>query len=91
MKPFINLSDLERLYLAYIHIEDISPLSNLNNLRDISLIGTDVGDILPLTGLEKLDVLFLFGNERKQVKEQDEKYLSEIEYLIVTEEIPNGL
>ena len=54
-------------------------------------ISNVVNYILPLTILEKLDVLFLFGNERKQVKEQAEKYLSEIEYLIVTEEIPNGL
>ncbi len=77
--------------MIYIYIEDISPLSNLSNLRHISLTGTDVGDILPLTSLERLDELFLFGNKSKQVKEQAEKFFCDIEYMIVTEEIPNGL
>lgn len=91
IQPFVNLIELEWLDLTYIYIEDISPLVNLKCLHHISLVKTNVRDILPLMSLEKLDELYLFGNKSELVKEQAETFVNEIEYMIVTEEMPNGL
>ena len=50
-----------------------------------------MSDILPLASLEKLDELHLFGNRSELVKEQAETLFNEIEYKIITEEMPKGL
>lgn len=85
-----NLTQLESIELEFIHLEDITPLAKLKRLRDITLVSTKVEDISPLIGLENLHWLHIYGNKSKLVKEQAETYFSEIEYLTVTEELPNG-
>ncbi len=90
MQPFVKLIELEWLDLTYICIEDISPLAELKSLRHIGLVKTDVGDILPLKSLENLAELYVFGNRSELVKEQAETLFNEMEYISVTEEIPDG-
>lgn len=77
--------------LRFVHVEDISPLAQLPNLQWIRLVGTGVDDIESLNQLERLETLEIYGNESKRVKEQEEKYFSDIERVYITEELPNVL
>lgn len=96
-KPVFDLSSLENLpelkwmSLLDISIEDISPLSGLRNLDSIWLADTGVEDISALKDMENLRKLSIYGNTSEQVKEQAERYFSDIEYMIVTEEMPPGM
>lgn len=86
-----KLTGLESVELRFIHVEDISPLAQLPNLQWIRLVGTGVDDIESLNQLERLETLEIYGNESKRVKEQEEKYFSDIERVYITEELPNAL
>lgn len=85
-----NLTQLESIELEFIYLEDITPLAKLKRLRDITLVNTNVEDISPLIYLENLNSLYIFGNESELVEEQAETYFSEIEDILVTEELPSG-
>lgn len=86
-----KLTGLESVELRSVHVEDISPLAQLPNLQWIRLVGTGVDDIESLNQLERLETLEIYGNESKRVKEQEEKYFSDIERVYITEELPNVL
>lgn len=86
-----KLTGLERVELRFVHVEDISPLAQLPNLQWIRLVGTGVDDIESLNQLERLETLEIYGNGSKRVKEQEEKYFSDIERVYITEELPNAL
>lgn len=86
-----KLTGLESVELRFIHVEDISPLAQLPNLQWIRLVGTGVDDIESLNQLERLETLEIYGNGSKRVKEQEEKYFSDIERVYITEELPNAL
>ncbi|MCM1251953.1 MAG: hypothetical protein NC321_03965 [Clostridium sp.] len=81
---------LKTIDLAYINVNDISPLAGLKCLRSILLVETGISDILPLKSLGRLESLYIYGNESEQVKEQAEEYFSELQCVEVTEHIPNG-
>lgn len=85
-----NLTELEWVMLVELPVEDVRPLSGLRKLRHISLVDTGVEDISPLRGMEKLRSLGIFGNDSEQVKEQAEMYFSDMEDILVTEEMPPG-
>lgn len=85
-----SLTKLERIDLECIHVNDITPLADLKSLCGITLVNTNVEDISPLIDLENLNSLYIFGNESALVKEQAETYFSEIEDMLVTEELPGG-
>lgn len=86
-----KLTGLESVELRFVHVEDISPLAQLPNLQWIRLVGTGVDDIESLNQLERLETLEIYGNGSKRVKEQEEKYFSDIEQVYITEELPNIL
>lgn len=90
LRSLENLSQLERIELEFIHLDDITPLAELKKLSGIRLVSTNVEDISPLIDLENLNSLYILGNESELVKEQAETYFSEINHLTVTEELPNG-
>jgi len=89
--PLENLSELERILLYNIHIDDVSPLAGLQNLESICLANTGVEDISPLREMENLSHLDIFGNISEQVKEQADSCFSDLESMTVTEEIPPNL
>ncbi|MDE7254232.1 MAG: hypothetical protein K2O32_15005 [Acetatifactor sp.] len=59
LQPLTNLTQLERIGLADIYLEDIEPLASLKSLYSIDLINTKVEDISSLAGLESLDKLYI--------------------------------
>lgn len=91
VQSLAGLTELEWLDLSFLYIEDVSSLANLKELRHTELIRTSVGDISPLENLRNLDEIFIFGNKSELVKEQSEALFNEVETVIVTEEMPNGL
>ncbi len=86
-----KLIGLESVELRSVRVEDISPLAQLPNLQWIRLVDTGVDDIEPLNKLERLETLEIYGNGSKRVKEQEEKYFRDIEWVYITEEVPNIL
>lgn len=86
-----KLTGLESVEQRFVHVENISPMAQLPNLQWIRLVGTGVDDIESLNQLERLETLEIYRNGSKRVKEQEEKYFSDIGRVYITEELPNAL
>ena len=87
LSSLTQLPELERISLTDIRVEDVSPLAEADNLSYICFVSSGVEDILPLKDLE-LEYLWIFGNESEKVRQQAEKYFSDIHNLVITEEMP---
>lgn len=74
--------------MAYVKLEDISPLADLEYLSDITLVETGVDDIAPLKDMESLTRLSIYGNKSEKVSEQAKTYFGYIEQITISDEIP---
>jgi hypothetical protein len=63
IRQLSGLTNLQRLYLTMMKIENLSPLAELTNLVYLDLHGNEIVDISPLAGLTNLQYLFLYYNE----------------------------
>lgn len=86
-----NMEELKGVMIVGIPVEGAESLQALEHLESVSLIDTGIEDIEPLMGIPNLKSLDIYGNENERVKEQAEEYQDLIEYLKVSDEMPQGL
>lgn len=61
--PVLNIPRLEKIFLEYNAISDLSPLSNYKNLETIIIYNNNISDISPLLSLPNLRELNVSHNE----------------------------
>ena len=66
---------------------DITPISDLPSVEKIVLVDTGIENIECLATLPKLKTLEIYGEITEKVKEQSEKYFSELERVVIENEI----
>lgn len=62
-----NLKSLEKLYLTFNVISDISGLKNMENLKYLSLYGNNVKDISVLSSMKTIKELYLNNNQIEDI------------------------
>lgn len=82
-----DMIDLKDLYIVRMKIEDITPISDLPSVEKIVLVNTGIENIECLAALPKLKTLEIYGEITEKVKEQSEKYFSELERVVIENEI----
>jgi hypothetical protein len=63
LRKLNRLTNLKKLSIIGIKIDDPSVLSEFTNLTDLQLCHTSISDLSPITMLDKLTKLFLYGPE----------------------------
>ena len=74
------MTQLERLNLAYNHIENIQPLTHLRHLTDLRLHGNEIVDVRPLATLNRLEILNIENNQIIDLSPLDGLGLTEFIY-----------
>lgn len=69
MEAIGQLTELKKLYLVDLKLNDLSALASLKNLTQLCLYGNAITDINPLSKLDELTWLDLGGNEISNVSE----------------------
>ena len=87
---FSEMDKLKNLYLIRMDIKDLTPISVLANVEKIVLVENGLESIQCLNKLPRLKELLVYGECNERIKEEAEQYFSELEIIIVEDEIPDS-
>ena len=88
MELFSGMQNLKSLTLVQINAHNFDLLAKFKNLEELVLAEVGIEDIQCLNSLKKLKELRIFGGNSSVLTEQAQRYLPELDYIWIDDELP---
>ena len=88
MELFSGMQNLKSLTLVQINAHNFDLFAKFKNLEELVLADVGIEDIQCLNSLKKLKELKIFGGNSSVLAEQAQRYLPELDYIWIDDELP---